>query len=206
LKRANGGGGVIKSTVQKIGTNSALIVPPQSSSGSNALAGDIHGIKAPVDIPSGYAWVWWTLAIIAAAALGYWLYRKWRAKLAAPKPVVIVPPHRKAKDKLRSALELMSDPYAFCSLVSDVVRVYLEERFELHAPDRTTEEFLDEVRYSPKLDQTQKDLLQNFLNRCDLVKFARYEPTQEELKELYDSALRLIDETSPLAEAPAVAA
>jgi hypothetical protein len=187
----------------KTGTNAALIVQPPG--GSNQLAGDIRGIKAPVEIPSGYAWLWWTLAILAAAIAARWLWRKVQNKRAAGKAAVVIPPHRKAKDKLRSALELMSDPYAFCSLVSDVVRVYLEERFELHAPDRTTEEFLDEVRFSPKLDQSQKELLENFLNRCDLVKFARYEPTQAELKELYDSALRLIDETSPLAETPAQA-
>jgi hypothetical protein len=185
----------------KTDTNAALIVSPPGS--SNQLSGDIREIKAPVQIPSGYAWLWWTLAIIAAAIAGRWLWRKWQNKRAVAKAAVVIPPHRKAKDKLRSALELMSDPYAFCSLVSDVVRVYLEERFELHAPDRTTEEFLEEVRFSPKLDQSQKELLENFLNRCDLVKFARYEPTQAELKELYDSALRLIDETSPLAETPA---
>jgi hypothetical protein len=90
---------------------------------------------------------------------------------------------------------LLSDPYAFCSLVSDVIRVYLEERFNLHAPDRTTEEFLNELREGSQLNEEHKALLENFLTKCDLVKFARDEPTETELRGLLDAALRLIDET-----------
>lgn len=167
---------------------------------------DIRGIKAPVPIPSGYAWLWWTLAILAAAAAGYYLWKKYQKKLFAPKPAPAIPPHRKAKDKLRAALELLSDPYTFCTLVSDTVRVYLEERFDLHAPERTTEEFLGEVRFSPRLQEAHKALLEDFLSRCDLVKFARYEPTESELRELYDAALRLVDETSEVAAPMAVGA
>src|SRR6185436_9130169 len=160
---------------------------------------DIHGIRPPVVIPSGYWWILWT-ALAVAVAFGLWkLWRKWQQKQLAPKPVVIIPPHRKAKDRLRSAEELLSDPYRFCSLVSDVVRVYLEERFDLHAPERTTEEFLYELTGNTVLNPQHKQLLEDFLTRCDLVKFARFEPSQEELRALLDSALRLIDETAPVA-------
>jgi hypothetical protein len=110
-------------------------------------------------------------------------------------PALLIPPHRRAKERLRGATELLSDPYAFCSLVSDVTRVYLEERFNLHAPDRTTEEFLDELRNSSRLNDEHKALFENFLMKCDLVKFAREEPTEPELRGLLDAALRLIDET-----------
>ena len=111
---------------------------------------------------------------------------------------VAVPPHRKAKDMLRGASELMSDPYRFCSLVSDVLRTYVEERFELRAPERTTEEFMDELHSSHKLHVEHKTLLEDFLSRCDLVKFARFEPTIPELEGLLDSAVRFIDETAPM--------
>jgi hypothetical protein len=180
--------------------SSALILPPTPVSGTNSAAlQDIHGIRPPVVIPSGYWWILWT-ALAAAVAFGLWkLWRKWQQKRLAPKPVVVIPPHRKAKDRLRSAEELLSDPYRFCSLVSDVVRVYLEERFDLHAPERTTEEFLYELTGNTVLNPQHKQLLEDFLTRCDLVKFARFEPSQEELRALLDSALRLIDETAPVA-------
>ena len=49
----------------------------------------------------------------------------------------------------------------------------------------------------------QKQSLGEFLSVCDMVKFARYEPGPTELRSLYDSAVRLIDETEPrLAMAP----
>jgi hypothetical protein len=128
--------------------------------------------------------------------LWWWLRRK---KPAAIDPALLIPPHRRAKERLRAATELLSDPYAFCSLVSDVIRVYLEERFDLHAPDRTTEEFLDELRNSSRLREDHKALLENFLMKCDLVKFAREEPSEPELRGLLDSAERLIDETREVA-------
>jgi hypothetical protein len=46
----------------------------------------------------------------------------------------------------------------------------------------------------------QKDSLGEFLKRCDLVKFARYEPREPELRDLHQSALRLIEETEPQPE------
>lgn len=183
---------------------SALVLPASPPGATNEAALDIRGIKEPVPLSGSYRWLlWWALAL-AAAALGYYLYRKYFKKAAVPKPAVVIPPHRRAKDRLRAAGELLSDPYRFCSLVSDVVRVYLEERFELRAPERTTEEFLEEARRSPRLTQPQKEMLQEFLAQCDLVKFARHEPNQEQLQALLDAALRLIDETAPVA-APAAA-
>lgn len=183
-----------------------LTNPPAVPSLSNTNLADIRGIKGPVRIPSTYEWLWWTLGslVVLAALVALWRYFRRRAE--APKPVAVVPPHRKAKDRLRNAEQLLSDPYAFCSLVSDVLRGYLEDRFDLHAPERTTEEFMQEMRGSAKLRPDHKALLEDFLARCDLVKFARFEPSQPELKGLLDAALRFIDETAPVAvaESPAV--
>jgi hypothetical protein len=134
------------------------------------------------------------------------LWKKFRRRQVAAKPAIVIPPHRRAKDRLRNANELLSDPYAYCSLVSEVVRGYVEERFELHAPDRTTEEFLEEMRSTQALHPNHKALLEDFLSRCDLVKFARFEPTQDELKSLLDAALRFIDETAPVDTALPVSA
>ena len=48
------------------------------------------------------------------------------------------------------------------------------------------------------LTPDQKESLGEFLKRCDLVKFAKYEPGQPELRDLHDSALRLVEETEPI--------
>jgi len=160
-----------------------------------ANTNDIRGIKPPVEIPNEWLWLWIALAVIfvIALALTAWLLlRKKQALVPMPPPV---PPHVRAKQRLAEALAFLSDPNRFCTLVADTTRVYLEERFSLRAPERTTEEFLVELRTSPHLTQDQKQSLGAFLESCDLVKFARFEPTETALRHLHDAALRLVDET-----------
>ena len=178
-------------------TNSALVLPGPIG-GTNSLNTDIRPLKGPVEIAGSYDWLWWLVLAFAAATLGWLLWRKIRLRKDSIPAAVAISPHRRAKDRLRGAGELMSDPYRFCSLVSDVLRAYVEERFELKAPERTTEEFMEELRASPKLRGDHKLLLEDFLSRCDLVKFARFEPTIPELEALLDSAYRFVDETAPL--------
>jgi len=158
---------------------------------------DLRDIKPPVEIPSGWAWVWWGLAALAAAALLFRAWRYWQKRRSELPPVPVIPPHVRAKRKLREALALIGQPREFCILVSDTIRWYLEERFTFRAPERTTEEFLSELRQTNLLTGEQKDSLGEFLKRCDLVKFARYEPGEPELHDLHDSALRLVEETEP---------
>jgi hypothetical protein len=110
-------------------------------------------------------------------------------------------PARRARRKLEEALALIGQPREFCILVSDTIRGYLEERFTFHAPERTTEEFLYELRETNLLTPDQKESLGHFLQQCDLVKFARYEPGEPELRDLHQAALRLVEETEP-AEPP----
>jgi hypothetical protein len=174
-------------------TNS-LATSPVSVSDTNGL----RDIVGPRPIPSGLEWLWWTLAILAvlaaALALFLWARRRRLASRAAPPPI---PPHERALQRLEAALRLLDEPEPFVVEVSNTARVYLEERFDLHAPERTTEEFLHEVTESPALLPEQKESLGRFLESCDLVKFARYEPHQQELRGLHEAAVRLVVETKP---------
>lgn len=171
--------------------STALIVPPSNTGTSN----DIRAIKPPVEIPNSWAWVWWLAGTIALIAAGLLAWRWAQKKLFKPAPVVVVPPHVRARNKLREALSLIHDPRLFCGAVSDTLRVYLEERFSFRAPERTTEEFLVDLQRTQLLSEEQKQSLTVFLQECDLVKFARLEPTEEEMRRLHDAALRLVDET-----------
>jgi len=62
-----------------------------------------------------------------------------------------------------------------------------------------TEEFLYELQATDLLTRDQKESLSEFLKRCDLVKFAKYEPREPELRDLHGSAVRLVEETEPVA-------
>ena len=165
---------------------------------SGALTNELRDIRGPVAIPNAWIWVGWMLALLGLAALAYWAWRRWRKRLLEPPPVPIVPPHVRAKQKLEEALALIGQPREFCIAVSDTLRAYLEERFEFRAPERTTEEFLVELQGTNLLTPDQKQSLGEFLQRCDLVKFARYEPGRPELLELHAAAVRLVEETEPM--------
>jgi len=160
-------------------------------------ASDIRDIKPPVEIPNGWAWVPAALAIIGLTAVAFLLWRWWKNRktnIVLPPPV---PAHVRAKKKLDEALALISQPKPFVIAVSDTARTYLEERFDFHAPERTTEEFLHELQRTDLLTPDQKTSLGDFLQSCDLVKFAKYEPGEAELRALHGSALHLVDETEP---------
>jgi hypothetical protein len=162
----------------------------------------LRDIKPPMEIPN--IWLWVAIGagvlLLVGLAVGLILYFALRRnQIVVPPPI---PPHVRAKQKLQEALALIAQPKPFCILVSDTVRFYLEERFNFRAPERTTEEFLHELQNTNLLLPDQKESLGEFLKRCDLVKFARYEPREIELKDLLNSAIRLVDETEPAPAPP----
>lgn len=171
--------------------------PPPVAASSAAVTNDIRDIKPPVAIPNAWEWVWWVLAALAVAAAAIFVWRWWRKRRLQILVEPPLPAHVRAKQKLDEALALISQPKPFCTLVSDTIRLYLEECFNFRAPERTTEEFLHELQGTDLLTAEQKERLGEFLERCDLVKFAKYEPREPELCELHTSALRLVEETEP---------
>ena len=168
-----------------------------------AATNELRDIKPPVGIPNPWFWIFLILGALAviAAIVALVSFLMLKRKLITPPP--IVPPHVRAKQKLQDALSLIGNPLPFCVMVSDTIRGYLEEQFSFHAPERTTEEFLHELQSTDLLNEGQKSSLGNFLESCDLVKFAKYEPREPELRELHSSAIRLVDETEPRPEPPA---
>jgi hypothetical protein len=183
--------------VAKEASNSVL------NAASSAAGDSLRDIKPPIELPDPWKWVILGAAILLAAIAAWLLWRYWRKRQAAVPPIPIVPAHIRARRKLDEALALIAHRREFCTVVSDTIRGYLEERFNFHAPDRTTEEFLYELRETNLLAPDQKDGLGEFLKRCDLVKFARYEPREPELHDLHNSALRLVEETEPFDPQPA---
>ncbi len=168
-----------------------------ATSTSTPVVDGLRDIKPPAEFP--HTWLWIALAfgalVLLAAIIAVVLYFLLRRKeIPLPPPV---PAHVRAKQKLDEALALIGQPKPFCTLVSNTVRFYLEERFTFHAPERTTEEFLHELQNTNLLLPDQKESLGEFLKRCDLVKFAQYEPRETELKDLHGSAVRLVEETEP---------
>ncbi len=83
----------------------------------------------------------------------------------------------------------------FYGRISNILRHYIEDRFELRAPERTTEEFLFELQYTKELSGSDKGGLKEFLQHCDLVKFARHKPTNEQIQKTFDLVKNFIEKT-----------
>ncbi len=79
--------------------------------------------------------------------------------------------------------------------ISDILRRYVEGRFALKAPELTTPEFLEKIKKSDQLNPDHKLLLKEFLMSCDLVKFARYGPSEKEIEQSAVLVRSFIDET-----------
>ena len=179
-------------------TNSILSLPSAAGSPTNGL----RDIKPPVEIPSGWAWAWWVLGAIVAGAARL-VAMEILAETAGCAPPASADTAACPRPPTPGGGPGLAQPaQAFVIAVSDTLRAYLEERFSFRAPERTTEEFLHELQSTNLLDASQKERLSEFLQRCDLVKFAKYEPREMELRDLHASALRLVDETEPRDLAP----
>jgi hypothetical protein len=88
---------------------------------------------------------------------------------------------------------------------SEVVRNYIEKRFDVVATQRTTEEFLQALLQSSDPGgglSRHRTLLADFLQQCDFVKFAGASLAVKDMEALFQSARSFVLETS----APAVAA
>jgi hypothetical protein len=84
----------------------------------------------------------------------------------------------------------------FHRLYAEVIRQYLEKRFQLRASQQTTPEFLQTMGDSPLLSPLQREILQECFERCDLAKFAKVQFPQDECKALSQSAHSFVMQTS----------
>ena len=161
----------------------------------------IKDIAGPVELPKpDRRWLYWVLAgaVVAAGAgggLAFWLKGRSRDGTAVP----TIPAHELAYRRLETLVgeDLIEDGRfkEFYRRVSDILRHYIENRFGLHAPERTTEEFLDELRRDDALSSDHRRLLEDFLGHCDLVKFAELKPGKPEIQKTFDACKRFISET-----------
>src|SRR5439155_1608368 len=79
-------------------------------------------------------------------------------------------------ERISREIERMS-PYLFSIRVSDILRKYVTQQHGLPATRQTSIEFLTALAKAASFSSEEKSLLEDFLNRCDLIKFARYEAT-----------------------------
>lgn len=180
----------------------AASTPEQKVTVVTALAGAAAAIEAPGEpFPTPFRGWWWVGSVAAAAAAGAcaWLFLRRAGARRGDAGEVALPPHAKALralERLRTASRTTrAQIEAFYVDVSQVLRVYLEERFGLHAPERTTEEFLRELEGGQELAKSHRRELERFLSQCDLVKFAAHVPGETEHETTWQLAAGFVEAT-----------
>jgi hypothetical protein len=178
---------------------------------TDTAATSIRDIKEIYDVP--YGWMDWVrdnwhfvgggAAALALVAWGVvWFIRRQRR----PKPVVATTgPEKPLHVRTLIALEetekkklwqqgLVKD---YHSAVTDILRGYIEERFQVPALESTTDDLLGILRMS-SMNAGQREQLANVLRMADMVKFAKWTPLPTENEQLMAGAVKLVQQTTEL--------
>lgn len=130
-----------------------------------------------------------SLIILTIIGLAIWYGRRFFRK----KQVTLSPRERAlaALSEIENEVEKIAT-YQFSIRVSNILRRYVVEQFDLPMTRQTSVEFLNTIASAPNFGDEEKALLADFLNRCDLIKFARYEATTEDSRLLLDEARQFV--------------
>ena len=165
----------------------------------------IFDIKEPYQVPFSLLswikrykyWIGGSFAIVAIlTALILWLiYRK-------PKPQIIVKPKKPKIPAHKIALKKLKDidhqklwqhnkVKLYHSSVSEIIREYLELRFNIIALESTTPEIMSAVQ-SLSIGEEQKEKLKQILTLSDFVKFAKANPLPNENEQCLKDAVAFV--------------
>ena len=152
---------------------------------------DIRGLKA-------LSWSWLAPAVLAAAiVVAFCAYVLWRRRNPGIRRRTLTLLERTLQH-LDSTRPLMRPETArqFGIAASELIRDYIEKRFDVSATRRTTEEFLQALlQSSNEALARHRSLLAEFLQQCDVVKFAGNSLAVTEMESLFQSARRFVLDT-----------
>jgi hypothetical protein len=206
LRYTRGEGG----EVATVATAPATIVLEARVTDPNAEAADIRwGFTLP---PPGRLLAWLgALAVVAALAIAFWLWRRRRRRPAPAAPAAPQPPRaplRPAYDRYREALEALlarrlveeGRIKEFHIGLSEIVKRYLGEVFAFDAVDRTTREVMSDLERRAR--PTLRDETGGFLHSCDMVKFAEHRPDAGECAGAAARARKILEMGRPVPAPP----
>lgn len=145
---------------------------------------------------------WWLIiAIIALIAAFIWAMKRYRKQgtILPKKPEPS--PYEVAMAKLRELKEKglwekgMEKEY-FTDL-TEILRVYLDKRFNINAMEMTSRQIMDTLRGVKDISD-KRDYVRQILNVADFVKFAKVRPLPADNIAAFDNAVKFVEETKPV--------
>lgn len=167
----------------------------------------IYDIKQPLAV--SYSWIDWLrdhwpwvvfplIAVLASFALWYYLRKRRQQKPIAAVVKPIIPAHVQAMDRLKALkdrkLWQQNAVKAYHSELSDIIREYLENRYQVNAMEQTSDEILSGLRHLDIQEESRNGLRQ-ILILADLVKFAKAEPLNTDNEQSMDNAISFVSHT-----------
>lgn len=158
---------------------------------------DIKDVKDPIKIPLDWKiillWILIALVIIAAGIYGYLYYKKKKDQRLGIVIEIKREPHEIALESLRlleeKKLWQQNLVKEYHSEITEIIRQYFNNRFNVSALELTTSELLYELEHVPDAEKILGTTT-GFLNNADLVKFAKFVPmsivNEEMMKQAYD--------------------
>ena len=179
---------------RRIATGCAWLALLPAAAAAQA-AEDIRDIRGPKVVPSS----WVVPAVLAGIiVVALCTYLVWRRQHRAIQPRLLTLSER-TLERLDGTRPLMQPETArqFGIAASEVIRDYIEKRFDVVATQRTTEEFLQALLQSSNDALARhRSLLAEFLQQCDFVKFAGTSLAVTDMESLFQSARGFVLQTS----------
>lgn len=149
-------------------------------------------------------WPWFlgALVIVALAVLGYWYYKKNKLKVSGvpEKPKKVEPCHVTALDNLEAlkTKELWQHSHVkeYYSELTEILRIYISERYSINAMESTTDEIMTDLKSIPNIDMSDTTRMQNILELADFAKFAKMEPLPDENDGAMKQAVEFVNNTA----------
>jgi len=152
----------------------------------------------PVELREPWSGWWWAMPPLLATLVTLLVVLIRRSRHRQP-VVVPIPAYEWAN---RQIAALVSEDLVrkgrvqeFYYRISDIIRGYVERRFGVSAPEMTTEEFLAAAASDGRFGERNSVELNEFLNACDLVKYARQIPGADEADAVLRAAGGFVERT-----------
>ena len=161
---------------------------------------DLKGqIKYPLQLKEVLPWVGVALLLAALIyALIHWIRMRRANRTFLGKPIVKDPPHivaLRTLDKIRKAKLWQNDKQKqFYTEVTDALRVYIAGRYGIVAMERPSGEMLADLK-KQNIEAGLYDNIAELFSRADLVKFAKYQASQQENEAAIPDAVRFVNST-----------